>query len=65
MVEGVKLKFENGEVIEATATKNESFLKEMLQMDEGAKRLGEFGIGFNYNIKQFVRSILFDEKIGG
>ena len=65
MVEGVKLKFENGEVIEATATKNESFLKEMLRMDEGAKRLGEFGIGFNPNIQRFVKSILFDEKISG
>jgi len=65
MVEGVKLKFENGRVVEASATKNETFLKEMLNMDDGAKYLGEFGIGFNYNIKQFVKSILFDEKIGG
>jgi|SRR3989344_3058753 len=65
MVEGVKLKFENGKVIESSAVKNENYLKEMLEMDNGAKYLGEFGIGFNYNIQQFVKSILFDEKIGG
>src|SRR3989344_5029480 len=65
MVEGVKLKFENGRVVEASATKNETFLKEMLNMDDGAKYLGEFGIGFNPNIQRFVKSILFDEKISG
>src|SRR3989338_865421 len=42
MVEGVKLKFENGRVVEASATKNETFLKEMLKTDEGASKLGEF-----------------------
>jgi aminopeptidase len=65
LVEGVKLEFENGKVTKASATKNEDYLKEMLEMDSGAKYLGEFGIGFNYNIKQFVKNILFDEKIGG
>ena len=40
LVEGVKLKFEKGKVIEASAVKNESFLKEMLEIDEGAKKLG-------------------------
>lgn len=65
MVEGVKLKFKKGKVIEAKATKGEEFLKEMLKTDDGASYLGEFGIGFNYKIKQFVKDILFDEKIGG
>ena len=65
MVEGVKLKFKNGKVVEASATKNENYLKEMLKTDEGASKLGEFGIGFNKNIQRFVKDILFDEKIGG
>lgn len=65
LVEGVKLKFKKGKVIEASATKGEDFLKEMLKMDEGSSYLGEFGVGFNYKIKQFVKDILFDEKIGG
>ena len=37
----------------------------MITMDEGAKRIGEFGIGLNFGIKKFVKQILFDEKIGG
>jgi len=37
----------------------------MLDTDEGARYLGEFGIGLNYGIKKFIKNILFDEKIGG
>lgn len=65
LVEGVKLEFKNGKVTKASATKNENYLKEMLKLDKGASYLGEFGIGFNYKIKPFVKNILFDEKIGG
>lgn len=65
VVEGVKLVFKDGKVIEATATKNEEFLKEMLAMDEGASYLGEFGVGVNFGIQNFTKDILFDEKIGG
>lgn len=64
-VDGVELVFENGKVVQAGATKNEGFLREMLRTDEGAERLGEFGIGTNHQIKQFTRNMLFDEKIGG
>ncbi|MCS7386644.1 MAG: aminopeptidase [archaeon GB-1867-005] len=65
VVEDITLKFENGAVVEAKATKNQKFLKKMLDTDEGAKRIGEFGIGLNYNITRPVKNILFDEKIGG
>ncbi len=64
-VDGIKLKFKEGKVIEASAVKGEKYLKECLEMDTGAKYLGEFGIGFNKNIKEFVKNILFDEKILG
>lgn len=64
-VEGVKLVFRNGNVVEATARKNQDYLKQMINMDKGAKRLGELGIGINYGIKKFTKRILFDEKIGG
>lgn len=64
-VSGIKLKFKNGAVVEATAEKNEDFLKEMIDIDKGARYLGEFGIGLNFGIKKFVKQILFDEKIGG
>ncbi len=64
-VSGIKLKFEKGKVVEATANKNEEFLKEMIATDPGSCKLGEFGIGVNFGIKKFVKQILFDEKIGG
>jgi aminopeptidase len=64
-VEGIRLRFENGVVVEASAKKNEDFLLKMLDTDEGARRLGEWAIGTNRNIQRFTRNILFDEKIGG
>lgn len=64
-IEGVELRFRNGKVEEASAIKNEPFLKEMLETDEGSKYLGEFAFGTNYKIDRFIKSILFDEKIGG
>lgn len=62
---GVRLAFKNGRVVDASATKNESFLIEMLDQDEGARNLGEIAIGTNYAIREFTRNTLFDEKIGG
>ena len=64
-IDGIKLWFEKGKVVKATATKNEEFLLKMLETDKGAKYIGEFGIGMNYKITKFVKQILFDEKIGG
>jgi len=64
-VDGVKLVFKRGEVVEAYAKKSEEFLKKMLETDEGAKRVGEIAFGLNKNIDRFTRMILFDEKIGG
>ncbi len=64
-VDGIRLVFRRGKVVEATARKNEKFLHTMLDMDPGARRLGELGIGTNYGIQKFIKNILFDEKIGG
>jgi aminopeptidase len=64
-VEGVRLKFKAGRVVEASAKKNEEFLIKMLDQDEGARSLGEIAIGTNYAIKEFSKNTLFDEKIGG
>ncbi|MCS7324189.1 MAG: aminopeptidase, partial [Thermoflexales bacterium] len=62
---GVQLWFEGGRVVKACADKNEAFLLEVLNTDPGARYVGEFAIGTNYNITRFSRNILFDEKIGG
>ncbi|MFW5941026.1 MAG: aminopeptidase [Chloroflexota bacterium] len=64
-VEGIRLRFEEGQVVEATARKNEAFLLEQLDTDEGSRYVGEFALGTNKGIDRFTKSILFDEKIGG
>ena len=63
--EGVRLRFQGGKVVEASATKNEDFLIAALDTDEGARRLGELGIGCNPGIQQHTRNTLFDEKMDG
>ncbi len=64
-VSGIRLWFEHGRVVKASAEKNESFLLATLDTDEGARSVGEWAIGTNYGITRFTREILFDEKIGG
>lgn len=64
-VKGVELEFRDGVVVRARAESNEAFLLSVLDSDPGARRLGEFAIGTNWDIQQFTGSILFDEKIGG
>jgi len=64
-VDGVKLRFEDGVAVEASASKGEAFLLSQLDTDAGGRRLGEFAIGTNMGVQQLTRSILFDEKIGG
>lgn len=64
-ISGIRLVFRKGKVVEATADRNEAFLRAMLDSDPGARRLGELGIGTNMRIQRFVKRILFDEKIGG
>lgn len=64
-IEGIELKFKEGRVVEASASKNQAFLEQMLETDPGARYLGEFAIGTNFDIQRHTRNILFDEKIGG
>src|SRR5919112_434389 len=64
-VSGVKLRFENGKVVESGAEKGEEYLNAMLDADEGSRYLGELGIGTNYSIPRATKNILFDEKLGG
>ena len=64
-VAGVHFRFEGGRVVDATAERGEDFLIEMLDTDEGARRLGELGIGTNFGIAAGTGEILLDEKIGG
>ncbi len=65
VVEGVRLVFEHGQVVQASAASNEDLLLRMLESDAGARYVGEFAIGTNYGIDRSTHTILFDEKIGG
>lgn len=64
-VEDVRLRFENGVVVEASAAQGQDYLDKMLSLDEGARRLGEFAFGNNRNVDRCTKNILFDEKMGG
>jgi aminopeptidase len=64
-VDDVRLRFHQGEVVEATASSGEDFLQEMVALDDGARRVGELAFGLNEAVRVFTRNILFDEKIGG
>ena len=61
----IRLRFESGVVVDASAGKNEEFLLATLDTDPGARRLGEFAFGTNDGIDRFTKNILLDEKIGG
>ena len=64
-IEDIELWFENGKVVEEKAKRNQELLTAQLNTDKGARILGEWGIGTNYNIKKFTKNMLFDEKLGG
>ncbi len=44
LIDGFRVRFEAGRVVEATASKGEGVLRKMLETDEGARRLGEVAL---------------------
>jgi aminopeptidase len=64
-VTGIRLRFEGGKVVDASAATEEEFFLGVLDRDDGSRRLGELGIGCNPGITRFMRNTLFDEKIDG
>jgi len=64
-IEDIELWFENGKVVQEKAQRNQELLTAQLNTDKGARFLGEWGIGTNYNIRRFTKNMLFDEKLGG
>ncbi len=64
-VADVRLRFERGAVVEASAAQNGEYLERALSTDEGARRLGEFAFGTNFDLTRFTKHTLLDEKIGG
>jgi len=64
-VSDIRLRFEGGVVVEAEAGRGGEYLDALLELDGGARRLGEVAFGLNYEIDRFTQNTLFDEKIGG
>jgi aminopeptidase len=64
-IEGIRLRFAAGEVVEASSADEEDSLRAVLDTDDGARRLGEIGIGTNFRLDRFTANTLLDEKIGG
>ena len=64
-VDGVELELRGGEVVGAQAQVGDEYLQRALRTDDGARYLGELGIGTNFGIDRPTGTILFDEKIGG
>jgi len=65
--DNIRLRFENGKVVEATGADEAQTkkLNQVLDQDPGARFLGEFSLGFNPKVMEPMRDILFDEKIAG
>jgi aminopeptidase len=64
-VRDIRLRFEQGRVVEATAAQGQDYLDQSLGLDDGARLVGEFAFGNNFGIQRGIQNILFDEKIGG
>ncbi len=60
----LRFTFRDGKIVEA-ASNQTAKLNEILDMDEGARYIGEFSLGFNPYILDPMKDILFDEKIAG
>jgi aminopeptidase len=65
LMHDVRLAWQDGHLVEATASSNQDYLRQIIETDDGASRLGEFGIGVNPKVTRFCRDILIDEKMGG
>jgi aminopeptidase len=64
-VTGVEVTFRDGEVVAASAQRGDDYLQAALATDEGARYLGELGIGTNTGIDRSTGHILLDEKMAG
>ena len=62
--ENIRLEFQNGKIIKATAN-DTARIAAVLDIDEGARYIGEFSFGINPYVTRSIGDTLFDEKITG
>jgi aminopeptidase len=61
--QNIQLEFVDGRIIRASANGHSEKLNQLLDIDEGARYLGEFAFGLNPYIERPIGLSLFDEKI--
>ncbi len=64
MFSDITLSFRDGKIVEASANDSRR-LNQILDIDEGARRIGEFAIGVNPYVNRPIIDTLFDEKMTG
>jgi aminopeptidase len=62
--EGIRFEFKGGRIVKASANDTER-INRVLDIDEGARYVGEFALGVNPFITKPMKETLFDEKIAG
>jgi aminopeptidase len=65
LLDNIRLRWEQGRLIEAQASSNRDFLDSIVRTDSGASLIGEFGMGTNAAVTRISKDILLDEKMGG
>ena len=65
VVRDLQLRFEDGVVVDEQAADGLPFVRELLDADDGARRVGELGIGTNAALTTTTGDLLVDEKILG
>ena len=62
-IRNAEFTIEENTVVDYTAEQGEAVLGDVLDTDDGARRLGELGIGMNRGIDRVTDRTLFDEKM--
>ncbi len=65
LYEGIKLTYKDGRLVQIDGKNDVAKLREIFEIDDGAKYVGEFAIGVNPFILHPMYDTLFDEKIAG
>lgn len=65
LIENLTMEFKNGELVRYHADQGLEAFTRVVTMDDGARFVGELGIGTNPHLKRHVTNGLLVEKIGG
>ncbi|QQG37058.1 MAG: aminopeptidase [Micavibrio aeruginosavorus] len=65
VIENLTMTFKDGELVDYKADRGIEAFRRAVTMDEGARYIGELGIGTNPHLKRHVMNGLLVEKIGG